>query len=198
MKVDACRFCRYYAWLVLLLSLVVGVMAMTQYAVGLERFGGEEYAPRVLGLGAARSLGPAVSGTAALIALVLWAQILTPVGIQAQLPDVTRRALWVVVPGYLAATALVYGAGALLGALAFGVGLAQHGQPWRVLAASDLLFGVVSSLLDFGLLLWLARRLLGRLKATRSSLPAQLALAFAVTAVLRSALGYLVSSVLPS
>lgn len=193
-----CRYCRYYAWLLLGLSLLVGVISMTQYAAGLARFGGEEYAPRVLGLGAVRSLGPAVSGSSASLALVLWAQILTPVGIRAQFPAVARRVLLAALPGYLASAALICGAGALFGSWVFGVGLAQYGALLEVLGPRDLLFGAVTSLLDLALVLLLAHRLLAPLKATRRSLPAQLALAFAVTAVLRSALGYIVALVLPA
>lgn len=74
-------------------SVVVGIINTAQFSFGLAKFGGLEYAPRVLILSVVRVMGPGVSTAAALYALVVWTHELDPSAIRLQL---RRSAPWTI------------------------------------------------------------------------------------------------------
>jgi ABC-type transporter Mla maintaining outer membrane lipid asymmetry permease subunit MlaE len=193
----ACRFCKLYAIGVVGFAIPLGALLALQSWLGLQKFGGAEYAPRVVFLSAVRSLGPGASGTALLLALVLWAYRLAPPALTADLPRISRRALLIAIPGYALATALVLGAGLLACAL-LGVPLrASFASALDVLHPLDFLVGASSACVEALLIVALAWRFLRPLMTARLSLPARLVIVLTATVPLRAMLGLIVSSFLP-
>jgi hypothetical protein len=194
-KPDACRFCRLYAASVVGFALPLGAGLALQFMLGLTKFGGGEYLSRVLLLSAVRSAAAAVSGSALLLALVLWAHPLSLAEIRSDLRRILVRGLVVSLPGYAAAVGLALGA-------EFAVA-AGFGQPWVVfkvgfdiLGWKDVGVGVVATLLDAALIVFLAWRYLERLQAARLSLPAKLIVVVTFSVALRATVGLVLSSVL--
>jgi ABC-type transporter Mla maintaining outer membrane lipid asymmetry permease subunit MlaE len=175
----------------------LGALLALQSWLGLQKFGGVEYAPRVVFLSAVRSLGPGASGTALLLAFVLWAHRVAPPALAAELPRISRRALLIAIPGYALGTALVLSSGLLACALL--------GVPLRVSLASargvlhplDFLAGAASACVEALLIVALAWRFLRPLMTARLSLPAKLVIVLTATVPLRAMLGLVVSSFLP-
>jgi ABC-type transporter Mla maintaining outer membrane lipid asymmetry permease subunit MlaE len=193
---NPCRFCRLYAASVVGFAVPMGAAIAAQFFVGLNKFGGEEYVPRALILSAVRGTGPAVSGSALLLALVLWAHPLPMAQVLAELRRVLLRGLLASLPGYLVAVVLASAAG-------FAVASAAFGQSWGIFRLGfgsvgwrDFGAGLLSTALDAGLGVFLAWRYLARLQGGRMSLPAKLVVVVTVTVGLRATVGLILSSLL--
>jgi hypothetical protein len=193
---DPCRFCRLYAIAVVGLAALVGAGTTLQYMLSVgERFGGRDYSSLVLVLSVVRSLAPAASGSALLLALVLWAHPLLPSQLQADLRRILTRALVVSGPGYLIGGVVAIAAGF---AVASG-----FGQPWAtlkhgfsVVGAADFGVGLLATLVDAALIVFLAWRYLARLQAGRMSLPAKLIVVVTFSVGLRVTVALLLSILL--
>jgi len=195
-KRDPCRFCRIYAIAVVGFAVLIGVGTTLQYLLSVgDRFGASDYSSHVLVLSVVRSLAPAASGSALLLALVLWAHPLAPSQLQADLRRILTRALVVSGPGYAIAGVV---------AVASGFAVARgFGQPWAklehgfgVVGPADFGFGLLITLLDAALIIFLGWRYLARLQAGRMSLPAKLIVVVTFSVGLRATLALLVSILL--
>lgn len=197
-KAASCRFCRLYAIGVVAFAALVGAVTAAQMACGLRKFGGYQHVMPVVALSTLRSLAPAVTGSALLVAFVVWAHRLRPAQLQADLPGLLKRALLVSLPGYLVAVATAIGAGLLV----CGLGLGVSGQTATLALAyvtpSDAVVGALSALCDAGLVVFLAWRYLARLEAGGASLPMKLVLAWTFGTGLRMTVGLLVALLLPA
>jgi hypothetical protein len=182
---DTCRFCRLYAQSAPCFAALIGGWTSLQFMLE-PRLG--LHTPLLSSL--LRASSPAASGTALLLALVLWAQPLSPSALRGELPRVLERAVLVTVPGYLA-SALLATAAAWAVARAFGFGFTLAG-----LRLSWLAFGAGAALLDTALAVFLAWRFLARLRAGRMSLPAQLILVLTVTVPLRATVALIFANLL--
>src|SRR6187402_2514436 len=133
MKQDPCRFCRIYAVGLGAFAALIGTGTMLQFMLSVgDRYGARAFAAIVLVLNVVRSLAPAASGSALLLALVLWAHPLRSGELQLDLRRILVRALVVSGPGYLVGVIVAVAAGF---AVASGFGL-----PWATL---QLGFGAV-------------------------------------------------------
>lgn len=144
----------------------------------------------LLGASLVRATAPAASGSASLLALLLWAHPLRPAAVQAQLRRTSLRVAAVSIPGYLVAAGVALLTGwALLGAVLAVPVLGGVSAP-------DFALGAAYAAVDAALILALAWRFLPRLQQTSLSLPAKLSLAFAVTVPLRATVGLVAANVL--
>lgn len=132
-----------------------------------------------------RATAPAASGSALLLALVLWAHPLPSAQLRQELPRTLKRAALVALPGYLVAVGVV-----LLAGLSFGA------RRSLLVSGADVALGGAFAALDGALLLGLGWRFLPRSSLTRLSLPAKLSLALAVTVPLRASVALLAANVL--
>jgi hypothetical protein len=147
---------------------------------------------------ALRSAAPMASGSALLLALVLWAHPLQPDALRAEINAGSKRALALVAPGY--------GLSASVGlAVCFAVAKALGGQTFTgfrnglsQLAWADLAVGLTATLFDTALILWLARRYGARLQSFPMSLPAKLIVVVTVTVPLRATVALIFASLLPA
>lgn len=150
-QTGACRFCRLYALSVPGFAALIGAWTSVQFLleprVGLQ-------APLLASL--QRATAPAASGSALLLALVLWARLLPPSAVARELPRTLRRALLVSLPGYLLALLV---ATLTAWAVMQGVSLASFVSGLR---SSSLAFGAGAALLDAALISLLAWRFLER------------------------------------
>jgi hypothetical protein len=186
-----------YALGVVAFAALAGGITTAQLVFGLRQSGAREYVLHVA-LSALRSLAPAVTGSALLVAFVVWADRLPLAELQAELPRLLRRALLVSLPGYLVAAVVTIGAGLLVCCL--GLGISWHAARlavWSV-TPSDVVAGALSALGDAGLIVFLAWRYLARLQAGGASLPMKLVLAWTFGTGLRMTIGLLVSLLLPA
>ncbi|MDF3066348.1 MAG: hypothetical protein K0R38_1949 [Polyangiaceae bacterium] len=138
----------------------------------------------------ARATAPAASGSALLLAFVVWAHPLAPGLLSADLPRTTRRAAAVALPGYLLSVGVSLLAGALL------VSAVRGGAGHFTLPLRELAVGAGFAALDGALILALAWRFLPRLSRSRLSLPGTLSLVVAVTVPLRVTVALVAASVL--
>jgi ABC-type transporter Mla maintaining outer membrane lipid asymmetry permease subunit MlaE len=196
-KPDPCRFCRIFAIAVVAFAALVGAVSTAQMGFGLRKFGGYEYVMRVVVLSSVRSLAPGVTGSALLVAFVVWAHPLPLPLLQQDLPRLLKRALLVSLPGYLVAAIIAIGAGLLVAHFALGVPWADGRRAFGFLRWSDAGAGALGTLVDAGLIVFLAWRYLARLQMGRSSLPMKLVLAWTFGTGLRITLGLIVSLLLP-
>lgn len=185
----ACRFCRLYAIAVvgfatLLGAFTIGQLLLEQLATPTAAGG-----PFPLARSALRSLGGAATGSALLLALVLWAHPLPAPRVQQELRKVLVRGLLATLPGFVAAVVVAAALGALL-ALVFGRAASLAFTP------TDVLTGALLALIDAGLIVLLAGRFLPRLSTSGMSLPAKLVLVLTVSVALRASLGLLAGSAL--
>jgi hypothetical protein len=183
---------------VVALAAFVGALLAGQAGLGLQKFGGAEYLMRVVILSVARSLAPGVTGSALLVAFVVWAHPLPVSQLQAELPRFIKRGLLVTLPGYAVALAVGVAVGLLVAGLAFGVPWDAGRSALGSILPTDLAAGALSALADAGLIVFLAWRYLARLQAGRSSLPMKLVLAWTFGTGLRITLGLVVSLLLPA
>jgi hypothetical protein len=191
MNEDRCRFCKLYAAALPALALPIGVITTIQFCFGLQKLGGQEYLWRVVLLSALRSTGPGVSGTALLLALLLWAHPLSPTTIAGQLPGILKRGLLASAPGMLVAVLVILGASFLTAVTFFDIPAAHFVAATRVVRRLDLAACLLATLADALLVTLLAWRGLLPLQQKGFSLPAKLAIALPVTFVLRSLVGLL-------
>jgi hypothetical protein len=194
---DPCRFCRIYAIAVVAFAALVGAVMAAQMGFGLRKLGGHEYIMRVVALSTARSLAPAIAGSALLLAFVVWAHPLPVQQLQTELPRFIKRGLLVTLPGYAIAAAIALCVGTLVSHVLFGVPWAAGREGAGFLLARDGLVGAISALTDAALICFLAWRYLPRLQAGRSSLPMKLVIAWTFGTGLRMTVGLLVSMLLP-
>jgi hypothetical protein len=161
-----------------------------------NRWSPDEYALVLTPQQAMAMFGPAVVGSAFLLALVLWAVALSGSAVQSQLKRILVRGLLVSVPGYAVACTLI-GAMHVLTQLALGSPLSVAKEGFARLTLPFVLRCLVSTACDVGLVAFLAWRYLPRLHASRDSLPAKLVLVLTVSVPLRVILALLVISFWP-
>lgn len=174
-------------------ALLVGLVTSLAHLVQRDRpRAGDELVSSLL-----RSTAPMASGSALLLALVLWLWALPSGRLTLELDPGLKRAALLVLPGYALAALIALGAGGLAAAL-----LGRSDVP--VLGSAALLdgrhvgVGLLAALLDAALILILTRRYAGRLSALRASLPAKLILVVTVTVPLRATAALLLASALPA
>ena len=194
---DRCRFCRLYAYSVLAFAALVGTVVAAQMAFAVERAGDEALILPRIALSAVRSLGAGVTGSALLVAFVVWSHPIRPPELQAHLPRLLKRALLVTLPGFVVAVLVALGSGLVFVHLGSGVSWDAALQALASLTRSDWVVGAVSALVDAGLIVFLAWRYLPRLQAGSSSLPMKLVLAWTFGTGLRMTVGLVTSLVLP-
>ena len=195
-KPDPCRFCRIYALAVVAFAVLLGVGTMLQFSLSAgSKLGLVDDGSHVLVLSVVRSSASAVSGSALLLALVLWAHPLTPAQLQADLRRILTRGLLVSGPGYAVGGGI---------AIAAGLALARAlGQPWTslvrglgVVRPADFAVGLLATLVDAALIGVLAWRYLARLQAAGMSLPAKLIVVLTFSVGLRVTVALLLSILL--
>jgi hypothetical protein len=196
-KQDPCRFCRIYAIGVVAFATLIGAVMAMQSGFGLGKFGGYEYLMRVVTLSAVRSLAAAVTGSALLLAFVVWGHPLAVPQLHVELPRVLKRAMLVALPGYAVAAAIVVSVGLLVANLAFSVPWSFVRPALALVLLRDWAAGAISALADSGLIVFLAWRYLPRLQAGAASLPIKLVIAWTFGTGLRMTVGLLVSMFLP-
>lgn len=184
---DPCRFCKYYAYSVLGFAALMSAWTALPFVVSSS----SAQAQRALGMGLVQSTAPAAAGTALVLALVLWAGRVTAPELGRDLPSILRRGALVAAPGFLvaAATALLVTAALLRGSLGAFPAFEPRG--------AEVLRGALATGLDTGLVLLLAWRFLGRLRAGMPNLAAMLIVVVTVTVPLRVTVALLASSLLP-
>jgi hypothetical protein len=192
-KQDPCRFCRLYALSLPPIALLLGLLLTWQAAFLAEP--GRGLASGAVLVNLLRSLAPAASGSAVLIALVLWAHPLPPSSVHRELPAILKRVGFVCLPGFLLATLLSWAA-------SWSLGMTLLELPARVFSAAslrrvDVAFALLATLVDAAVIAFAAWRGLWRLQAARLSLPAKLALSWAVLFPVRAVVGLVLESVLP-
>ena len=110
-------------------AVVAGSLSTIQFCFGLAKFGGLEYAPRVTVLSSVREVGPAVSASATLLALLVCTRRWDAEVIRASL---LRAAVWVI----LVAVAGVPPTTIVALASGFFVAHFGYGVPWAAIEAS--------------------------------------------------------------
>lgn len=176
---------------------MAGALTAAQMGFGLRKFGGYEYIMRIVTLKSVAALAPGVTGSALLVAFIVWAHPLPPLQVQSDLPRLLKRAALVTLPGYAVAATVAIGVGLLVCHFAFGVDWGTGRQALAIVRLSDCAFGALAALVDAGLIVFLAWRYLVRLQAGRSSLPMKLVLAWTFGTGLRMTLGLLFSLLVP-
>jgi len=141
-----------------------------------------------------RVLAPATSGSALLLALVLWAHPLSAREVQDDRRRILRRAAAVALPGYLVAAivGIVVGLSLLIGLFQQGLGILGLGS--SVVTWRDVWTGGTTTAGDTLLILFLAQRYAVRLQAGGMSLPAKLILVVTVTVGLRATVALVLAS----
>lgn len=192
-KTEWGRFCRLYALGLVAFAAFVGMVTTVQFVLA-AREPVQRYAAQFLFHDTIRTLAPAASGSALLLALLLWAHPLAPRELQASQGRVLRWAAAVALPGYLVAgvTAVVAGFVVLLGV--FRQPRMMLGFGSSVVTGWDFWTGSLATVTDTLLILFLAQRYLGRLQAGGMSLPAKLIIVVTVTVGLRASVGLVLSS----
>lgn len=197
MKPDPCRFCRLFAVSLLAAAVVLGALLGLQLSLEPAHLHASGSRPVIVLLSALRALSPAANGSALVIALVLWAHPLTLPAFAQELPRISQRAAIVSLPGFLVAFLVSAAVCSGIHALASGTPASEFIAALPGISAISVGCGLLSALADAGLVLLLAWRFLGRIKASRVSLPAMLVLAWTVTFPLRVMLGLVLESLLP-
>jgi hypothetical protein len=195
---DPCRFCRIYAIAVVVFAALMGAATAVQFGIGLRKFGGHEYLMRAITLNGVNSLAPGATGSALLLAFVLWGHSLPIPQLQADLPRLLKRAMLVALPGYLAAALVLSGVALVVSHFAFGVPWRAWSSAFATITRGDWSGGAFSALVDAGLIVVLAWRYLARLQASVPSLPKKLVIVWTVSTGLRMTVGLLGSLLLPA
>lgn len=199
MKNDPCRFCRLYAFSLVPIATLLGALLTWQTAFALGHsellqpprpLEASEMWVRLL-----HAVAPASSGSALMIALVLWVHPLATPAVTLELPRVLKRAALVSIPGFSIA-ALVSGA------VSYALGVGPLDIPAHAFSLSNLHpwnvgFGVVATAFDAALVLFAAWRFVPRVHAMRLSLPAKLVLSWTVLFPLRALVGLVLQANLP-
>lgn len=190
---DPCRFCRIYAIAVPSIAMLIGAVTALQF-MALAGSGLRTRASQFVFHDGLRTLAPAASGSALLLALVLWAHPLTPRRIEEDQRRILRRAAAVALPGYLVAAFASTLAGLLVLLGPFGQEPAMIGLGWGIVTWRDVWIGGGTAFADTLLILFLANRYLVRLQANGPSLPAKLIAVVTVSVGLRATVGLIWSS----
>jgi hypothetical protein len=199
MKHDRCRFCRLYAFALVPIAVLLGALLTWQTAFVLGHsepllptrpLEASEMWVRLL-----HAVAPASSGSALMIALVLWAHPLAAPAVTLELPHVLKRAALVSIPGFVVAFGVSW-------AVSYALGVGVLDIPALAFSSSGLRagnvgFGVVATVFDAALVLFAAWRFVPRLQAMRLSLPAKLVLSWTVLFPLRALLGLVLQANLP-
>ena len=191
---ESCRFCRIYATAVVGFAALLGGVLVLQFAL-LSNAKSFDHASVFLSESVVRMTATAASGSALLLALVLWSHPLSAQGLHGSLRRTLRRALLVSLPGYAVALVVSLSAGYLV-AVGMGQSWAVFGPGLRVIGWRALGAGALGALLDAGLSVFLAWRYGERIHAGRISLPGKLILVLTVTVPLRATVGLVLSSLL--
>jgi len=191
MNEDRCRFCKLYAAALPALALPIGVALTVQCYLSLRTYDGVSLVWRLVLLSALRSTGPAINGTALLLALLLWAHPLPVAVLAEQLPRILKRGLLVSAPGVVVAALVILGASFVTGLALFGLPAGYVKTATEAVNRSDFAACLLATLADALLVTLLAWRALVPLQKKGFSLPAKLAIALPVTFVLRSLVGLL-------
>jgi hypothetical protein len=141
------------------------------------------------------SVAPASSGSALMIALVLWVHPLTSPATERELLRILKRAALVSIPGFVVAALVSW-----LVSRALGPSLLDIPAPAfsaQALRAWNVGFGALATLADAALVLFAAWRFLPRVQAMRLSLPGKLALSWTVLFPLRAFVGLVLQENLP-
>jgi hypothetical protein len=186
---DDCRFCKLYATALIAIASFLGVLQTVQFSVGLHKLGGLEYVWRVVLLSAARSNAPAANGSALLLALLLWSYRLSPQALATELPSKLKRGMLLSLVGYPVALLLLLLTSLPVGTVLFGAPLGTFWSALRSLRPSDWAIGYVSALVDALVIVLISWRALPALHRSKLSLPAKIAVAWAVLFVIRSMVG---------
>lgn len=189
MSNDGCRLCKLYAIALVGIACFLGALQTVQFAVELNKFGGLEYTWRVVLLSALRSSAPAANGSALLLALLLWAQPLSPPALALELPGKLKRGLLLSLVGYPAAVLLLLAVSLPIAAGAFAMPLDTLPSALRVVTLGDVVIGYSSTLVDALVICLVAWRGLPALQRGKLSLPAKIAVALPVLFVIRSVVG---------
>ena len=193
---DPCRFCRIYAVGLVAFAVLIGTGTMLQFMLSVgDRYGARAFSTIVLVLNVVRSLAPAASGSALLLALVLWAHPLPPGELQLDLRRILMRALVVSGPGYLVGGIVAVAAGFAV-ASSFGLPWATLQLGFGAVGPADFGVGLLATLVDAALIVFLAWRYLARLQAGRMSLPAKLIVVVTFSVGLRVTVALLFSILL--
>jgi hypothetical protein len=192
-KADPCRFCRLYAICTLAFAAFIGSLTAVLHVLS-SGPNLRNYASQYLAHGVMRSSAPAASGSALLLALVLWAHPLSVSKLQADRRRILWRALAASLPAYLlaAAVAILAGLVALLGI--FGQSTSVIGFGLGIVTGWDFWYGVQHVAVDTLLIVFLAHRYLVRLQAGRMGLPQKLIAVVAVTVGLRATAALILSA----
>jgi hypothetical protein len=141
------------------LSLVVGVAATIQVSSGLSKFGGLEYAPRVILVSAVRAYGGSVSTLSALLALLAWTHRVSADAVRQHL---RRAAPWALSFAALATpvtTGLAVASGLLISHWVYGVSSETIGAARSTLVLREdvpaAAFGFAVNALFYGAFCWL-------------------------------------------
>ncbi len=182
----------YVASLVVLTTLISAVSSYAYLAEG-PRVGAE----RLLLVSSLRSSAPMAAGSALLLALVLWAEALTPARLAQQLEHGLKRALSLALPGYLSAAAVALGVCFAMALALLAPRSGRFGDWLADLSRSDVTAGLAFTLFDSALIGVLAWRYAVRLRAMPMSLPAKLIVVVTVTVPLRATLAFVAAPFLP-
>jgi hypothetical protein len=186
---DGCRFCKLYAIALVGIACFLGALQTLQFAVSLSELAGVELAWRLLLLSALRSIAPAANGTALLLALLIWSQLVSPAALALELPGKLKRGLLLSLLGYPAAVLLVAAVSLLIATSFFAMPLDALPRALRVVKLGDVGIGYLSALVDALVISFVAWRGLPALHAGKLSLPAKIAVALPVLFVLRALVG---------
>lgn len=195
MKPDPCRFCRLYASSVGVFAALIGVVTTLSYALSASE-ALRDYTSRFLTHDVVRSTAPAASGSALLLALVLWSHPLSMPELQEQRRRILWRACALALPGFLVAASVAIACGLLVLLVGFGQPRSIVRSGLGSLDGWDLGNGARATVLDTILIVFLAYRYLVRLHAGGMSLPQKLIVVVTVTVGLRASVGLVFASLL--
>lgn len=193
MKDDPCRFCRLYALSLVPIAALLGAMMTWQTSLllpGAARSGQSYMLVRLL-----HSVAPASSGSALMIALVLWVHPLTLPAMERELLRILKRAALVSIPGFVVAALVSWLVSRALGPSLLDIPATAFSA--QALRAWNIGFGALATLADAALVLFAAWRFLPRVQAMRLSLPGKLALSWTVLFPLRAFVGLVLQENLP-
>jgi hypothetical protein len=192
-KDDPCRFCRLYALALVPIAALLGAMMTWQTSLLLP--GSARSGQGYMLVSLLHSVAPASSGSALMIALVLWVHPLTSPATERELLRILKRAALVSIPGFVVAALVSW-----LVSRALGPSLLDIPAPAfsaQALRAWNVGFGALATLADAALVLFAAWRFLPRVQAMRLSLPGKLALSWTVLFPLRAFVGLVLQENLP-
>jgi len=110
-------------------AILTGGISALQFGFGLSRFGGLEYALRLISINSVRELGPATSVSAALFALLSWTHRMDPDAVRSNLWRASPQTFLIAIIGVFATTALAVCSGLCVAHWVYDV-------PWNALATA--------------------------------------------------------------